>query len=159
MKQKTKTTKPDFLLELKNKPAQEILPHILSPIELAAIRKNYRPFKYRLNGFSIYVTDIACKQLLSITRYKVGFFTGVMYRETLTHNNSFHVKRVLEDPRPILNLPSYLRNRLIALQCYNLFDIIQLGRNKIAQSPGFGKSTMKELDDMFKAYECSHLFN
>jgi len=159
MKTKTLTTSKDdnFYSEISKKDRQ-YLKYILSPLELAALRHNYKPFNYKFVGEFIYISGFACKQLLDITKTQVSFFTNRVQRENESKDIPRKLRETFEDPVEILSLPAYTRNHLCRLQCYSMFKIMILGRQYFLDRKEFGKQSMKMIDGLFEKHGCKHLF-
>jgi hypothetical protein len=85
-----KHTASDLFADLKSTESQQFLKHLLSPLERAALKNNYRPFTYIVDGARIFVNLIACKNLLKITRHKLCFFTGLLEEEILQAKKRLH---------------------------------------------------------------------
>lgn len=159
MKSKTANRKqePDFYRELGPKERQH-LKYILSPLELSALRHNYKPFNFRFEGQFIFMSTFACKQLLDMTRSQVSFFTNRVQREGKSDKIPRKLRDAFEDPGEILSLPAYTRNCLCRLECYSMFKIMILGRQYFLDRKEFGKKSMKVLDGLFEKHGCSKLF-
>jgi hypothetical protein len=159
MKRTVKQPKNDVLQGYGSKHSKAILKHLLSPLELKALKCRYKAFQYDINGTHIPITAGTCKHLLVFTRSKINFFSDLMKQESFNQKTSLSIPKLLDDPKVILSLPSHLRNILIGrLDCYNLFDVLQIGRKQLAQTRRLGKEGMKTLDNLFKEYNCGHLF-
>lgn len=159
MEKTVKQSTNDIFKGYSNKQSRAILKHILSPLELEAIKRQYKSFEYNINGASIPITAGTCKQLLIFTRNKINFFSDLMQQENFNQKKSLSIPRLLDDPKVILSLPPHLRNILIGrLECYNLFDVLQIGRKQLAQTRRLGKEGLKTLDNLFKEYDCEYLF-
>jgi hypothetical protein len=160
MKKTVKQPANDFFIGYTNKHSQAILKHLLSPLELAALKRRYKAFQYTMNGASVSITVETCKQLLFFTRNKINFFSEVLQRESYNHKMSVSIPKLLDDPKVVLSLPPHLRNILIGrLNCYNLFDVLQIGRKQLSQTRRLGKGGLKALDNLFEEHNCGHLFN
>lgn len=159
MKSKTANRKqePDFYLELGTKERQH-LKYILSPLELSALRHNYKPFNFRFEGQFIFMSTFACKQLLDMTRSQISFFTNRVQRESKSEKIPCKLREAFEDPAEILSLPAYTRNALCRLECYTMFKIMILGRQYFMDRGEFGKKSMQTIDDLFAKHDCEHLF-
>jgi hypothetical protein len=159
MKAKTlsKSKEDNFYSEICKKDRQ-YLKHILSPLELAALRHNYKPFNYRIEGVFVYISGFACRQLLDFTKTQVTFFTNRMERENKSKGIPRKLREVFEDPAEILSLPAYTRNHLCRLECYSMFKIMILGRQYFLDHTDFGKKSMQLLDALFEKHSCGNLF-
>ena len=159
MKKIVKQATNDILQGYSSKRSKAILKHVLSPLELKALKYRYKAFQYDINGTSIPITAEICKQLLIFTRKKINFFSDLMQQESFNQKTSLSIPKLLDDPKVILSLPPHLRNILIGrLDCYNLFDVLQIGRKQLSQTRRLGKEGLKKLDNLFNEYNCGHLF-
>ncbi len=159
MKKTVKQATNDIFRGYSNKQSKVILKHLLSPLELEALKHRYKPFQYDINGESISITAGTSKQLLIYTRSKINFFSDLIQQENFNRKISVSIPKLLDDPKVILSLPAHLRNILIGrLDCYNLFDVLQIGRKQLSQTRRLGKEGLKTLDNLFKEYNCGHLF-
>lgn len=137
---------------------RQLVKHVLSPLELSALRHNYQPFNYRCEGSFIYISGQACKQLLTKAKTQLSFFTNRLQIERESKNIPRRLREVFEDPREILSLPTYTRNHLCRLECYTMLRIMILGRNYFLDRKEFGKKSMQTVDNLFAKYNCGHLF-
>jgi hypothetical protein len=156
-----KTVKQDdILIGYHNQQSRAILKHLLSPLELQALKHRYKAFPYTMEGASVLITVATCKQLLIVTRNKLNFFSDFLQQQSADQKTLIFLPKLLDDPRVILSLPPHLRNILVGrLDCHNLFDVMQIGRKQLAQTRGLGKGGLKTLDNLFKKYNCGHLFS
>lgn len=148
----------DALAAIHSKPAQALLHHLLSPIEKAAFRRGFRPFRYNLNGVKIYINRFQCRQLLFIIKDKLELVTFIVRKERDSANIPLHLREVFDDPAEILGLPAQTRNRLCAIECYTMYATMQLGRDFFKTWPGFGRKSLAALDMLFAKHDCTHLF-
>ena len=159
MKRTVKQPANDILQEYSSKQSKATLKHILSPLELEALKCRYKAFQYNLEGTSFPITAETCKQLLIFTRSKINFFSDLMQQKNFNQKTLLSIPKLLDDPKVILSLPPHLRNILIGrLDCYNLFDVLLVGRKQLSQTRRLGKKGLKTLDNLFKKYNCEHLF-
>ncbi len=146
------------LAVLITKRSKAILKHILSPLEQTAMRRNYEPFTFNLDGVRVYISSNTCKHLVTITTQKAELLLHAIQTEKLAKGIPHKLREVFSDPRIILSLPPRLRNRLCRVQCYTLFAIMQKGRAFFIEEQKFGKKAMETLDGLFAKYNCSQLF-
>lgn len=137
---------------------QDFLKQILSPLQISALRHNYRPFKYKFQGHFIYISGPACKQLMEFTKEQLRFFTNQVEKDKHYRKIPRKHREVFDDPSEILSLPAYTRNHLCRLQCYSMFKIMVLGRQYFLDKKEFGKKSLQTLDMLFKKHDCGHLF-
>ena len=157
-KQNVKQTKSNALTILDDRKSQQYLKHILSPLEQAALRHNYKPFSYKFEGASIYISGFACKHLLDISKTKISFLSHRIDLEDKSSKIPLKLREVFENPAEILSLPAYVRNRLCDLQCYSMFKVMVLGRQYFIDGKEFGKQSIKTIDELFAKHGCSNLF-
>lgn len=159
MKTKTLTKGKDdnFYSEISRKDRQ-YLKHIISPLELAALRHSYQPFNYKIEGVFIYISGFACRKLMEFTKTQLTFFTNRMDRENKSKDIPRKLREVFEDPSEIMSLPAYTRNHLCRLECYSMFKIMVLGKQYFLDRKEFGPKSMKVIDGLFAKYKCQHLF-
>lgn len=158
MKTQTNPAEKDALAAVNSESAQAILRHVLSPIERAAFRRSFQPFRYNLNGVKIYISGANCSRLLHLLNTKISIINSVVDKERLSLDIPLHLREVFDDPRQILSLPAPARNRLCAIECYTLFAVMQLGRKFFLNWPGFGRRSMAALDALFASHQATHLF-
>jgi len=149
--------KADFTF-LKSKQATQTLRYILSPLEQAALRHNYQPFTYKLDGVRIYISSGLCKSLVNITTQKAELLILAIQMEKSAKHIPHKLRDVFDDPRIILALPPRLRSHLCRLQCYTMLAIIQKGRRYFADEQKFSPRAMQTLDALFTKYKSINLF-
>ena len=140
------------------KKEQDFLKQILSPLQISALRHNYRPFNYKFQGHFIYISAPACKQLMEFTKEQLRFFTSQVEKDKHYRKIPRRYREVFEDPSEILSLPTYTRKQLCKLQCYSILKIMVLGRQYFLDRKEFGKKSLQTLDKLFKKHNCGHLF-
>lgn len=137
---------------------RSLIKHVLSPLELSALRHNYQPFNYKCEGNFIYLSGPACRQLLTRAKAQLSFFTNRLQVERESKGVPRKLREVFEDPAEILSLPAYMRNCLCRLECYTMFKVMILGRQYFLNRKEFGKKSMQVLDGLFERHGCSKLF-
>lgn len=149
--------KANFLSTLR-KEEELCIKHCLSPLELSALRHNFQPFTYKIIGSSLYISRHTCKQLLVNVKNNLSFLTNQLQKERVCKDVPAKHREAFEDPREILSLAPYLRNRLCKLDCYSMLRIMLLGREYFVNRKEFGPKSIKLIDGLFAKYQCSHLF-
>lgn len=137
---------------------RSLIKHVLSPLELSALRHNYQPFNYKCHGSFIYISGPACKQLLGLAKTQLSFFTNRLQIERESKGVPRRLREVFEDPAEILSLPAYVRNNLCRLKCYSMLRMMILGRKYFLERKEFGKKSIQTMDDLFSRHRCSRLF-
>ncbi len=152
------TISKDELALLRSQKAHKALQHILSPLELAAIKSLYQPFTYTYNRTTLYVNESDCKHLAWITRQKINLINGIIYKDNHGEGIPVNLRKAFTDPREVLAFPSRLRNVLINSGCSTLLDIILKGRSFFLEDRKLSKHSLSLLDALFLKYRCIHLF-
>ncbi len=140
------------------KEERRLMQYILSPLELAAMRHDYQPFSYKIEGRFVYFSGYACKKLAESSKERISLVRNRISIENESAGVPRKLRELFEDPREVLSLPAYLRNRLCDLDCYCMLRIMVLGRAYFSGRKEFGPKSMKTLDDLFARHKCQHLF-
>lgn len=148
---------PNFFSTLR-KEEELCIKHCFSPLELAALRHNFQPFTYKIIRSPLYISRHACKQLLVNVKNNLSFLTNQLQKERVCKDVPAKYREAFEDPREILSLAPYLRNRLCKLDCYSMLRIIMLGREYFVNRKEFGPKSIKTIETLFAKHKCSHLF-
>lgn len=147
----------DALAAVNSKSTQAILRHVLSPVEQAALRHSFQPFRYTLNGAKIYISAANSRQLLHGIMLKIEQLTFIVTKEQSSRQIPLRLREVFDDPAVVLSITPIVRNRLCRLECYTLFSIMQRGKTYFIEK-GLGKQAMQTLEALFSKHEVSHLF-
>jgi len=158
MKRIVTPAEKDALAAVRSESAQALLRHVLSPIEKAAFRRSFQPFRYNLNGAKIYISGRNSRHLLHLLNSKLRFINSIVDKERQSIEIPLHLREVFDDPAQVLGLPAPARNRLCAIECYTLFTAMQLGRKFFLNWRGFGRRSMAALDALFASHNAAHLF-
>lgn len=158
-KQEKPTTGQSLASVILDGNGRRILKHILSPLELAALRHDYKSFVYPYNGIDVTIGSEENKALLCFSCDKIKFFTRVVtkVRAGQAHKLPRH-KKFLSSNIMAHHLPVYLVNRLRGQGCETIFHIAKRGRKRISQMRGIGKAALNELDKLFTKNGCPNLF-
>lgn len=142
---------------LRTKRSKQILFHIISPLEQAAMRHNYQPFVYKLDGARIYISARVCHHLAHLASKRAELIHSAVVEQHAAKKVPLKLREVFDDPRIILSLHHSIRNRFCKLECYTLLTIMQRGRAYFIEQH-FGKRAMQTLDHLFEKYGCTRLF-
>jgi hypothetical protein len=138
----------------------QVLAHILSPIELEALSRNYYRFNYKLNDVEISISSAICKRLKEISLLKISLFTSVFDKTILQQiGKTAELRLFLDIPIDQHNLSTRLEHSLKGLDCYTLFQVIELGRKRVSRSRGIGKAGIEQIDALLKKHSCEFLFS
>ncbi len=139
---------------------QEILKHILSPLEMEAFKNDFQGFYYNLDGKQVAIEPGYGKPLMNMCMAKIRMFSEILSKinYTLLGDSEKH-KLFLLQKIESAELPTYLINRLRGHGCKTVLDVLNIGKKRIAQSRGIGKAGLKTIHDLFKKNGCGLLFN
>lgn len=158
MKRIVESTEKDALAAVNSESAQEILYHVLSPLEKAALQRSFKPFRYNLNGVRVYINSYNSRRLLYNIKDKLDQLIFVTEKERKSQNIPLYLREVFDDPAQILGLPAQVRNRLCAIECYSMYAVMQRGRKFFIEWAGFGTRSLATLDALFTKHNCTQLF-
>ncbi|MGZ4061407.1 MAG: hypothetical protein ACXVP0_00480 [Bacteroidia bacterium] len=158
MKRIVEQAEKDALAAIHSEPAQALLRHVLSPIEKAALRRGFQPFRYNLNGVKVYINGYNSRRLLYRIKDKLDQLNFIVNKERNSANIPLHLREVFDDPSEILGLPTHVRNRLCTIECYSMYAVIKLGRDFFKNWPGFDKRSLAALDALFAKHNSENLF-
>lgn len=149
----------DNLSEVLRNDKHQLLAHLLSPIERAAITHNYSSFGYSINNTNIQISHQACKQLRQITIVKIGLFTKLLNDSALyLVGDDARIQLFLDTPIEYHHFPTHLFHALKQNDCHTMRHVITLGRSRIARSRNIGKVAMQLLHQLLQKHKCEFLF-
>lgn len=143
---------------LKQARTLRILKHTLSPLELKATRNLFQPFSYKLAGITVYVSAVDSRAIMYAVIHKLNALNTLLEKHKALIKVPIKKRAMFDDVRIILSLPAVTRNKLCALGCVTLLDIMQNGRAYFINEQKFGKKAMKTLDGLFSERGFSYLF-
>lgn len=158
MEKQTQQAEKDALAAINSKASQALLRHVLSPLERAALRHRFRLFRYNLNGLKIYISGAHSRKLLYDIMHKIEHLTLIVTTEQDSIQIPFRLLReAFHDPRIVLAVNPYVRNRLCRLGCCTLATIMQRGKAYFIKK-GLGKRAMQTLEALFTKHKAANLF-
>lgn len=137
-----------------------ILLHFLCPLERAAYRHKFQPFKYDLDGLTLEVDVNASKQLYWHSRRSV-----IALRNLLQKSKQKILKQDPELKRFLLksikhhNLPVRIYHILKENHCYNMADVASKGEHGLKRMRGMGKTHITTIMNLFIDNGCESLFS
>lgn len=143
---------------LKTRAARILLNPVLSPLEKTALHQKWQPFTYKISDLNIYISGLHCRHLLISTLNKLQHLNAAVTKDRLSQGVPIKYRETFDDPKIVLSLPALLRNKLCKLECYNLFSIMQKGREFFENEQKFSRQNLKILEALFAKYKCSNLF-
>ena len=143
---------------LKQARTQRILEQTLSPLELTATRHLFQPFCCKLAGITVYVSAVDSRAIMYAVIQKLNALNTMLEKHKALIKVPIKKRAMFDDVRVVLSLPAVTRNKLCALGCVTLLDIMQKGRAYFINEQKFGKKAMKTLNGLFSEHGFSHLF-
>lgn len=153
------TNQAESLYNASKNDKNQLLVHLLSPIERAAIEHKYDAFEYMLNNIKITINSQTSKQLKQISLIKITLFTKILDENALfLIGDEAKIQMFLDTPIEHHNFPTRLYHALKSMDCHTVLDVIKLGRTRVSRSRGMGQVGMRLLDELLKTHECDFLF-
>lgn len=153
-----KTAKPSSL----SHPALQgshYLPHLLSPLEQAALAAGFEAFTYTVDGLHLHISGAVAANLRHIYALRLLLceqFAGqarALYEEAGPAYAPF-----LSMPLSELAISTRLRHLLLRAQCDTLLDVARLGPKGFSSIRSFGPKALQELREFFVREGYEELF-
>lgn len=149
----------ESLYEILQNDKHQLLVHLLSPIERAAIDHKFYAFDYLLNTTRIQVSAQTCRQLKQLILVKIGLFTKILDENALfLIGEDAKIQMFLDTPIEYYHFPTRLFHTLKGLDCHTMLDVIKLGRNRVAHSRNMGEVGLRLIEELLEKYGCRFLF-
>lgn len=133
--------------------------HFLSPLELAAYKHQFRPFKYNLDGVILEIEVHTSKQLYWHSKRHIITLRDLLQKskqKILKHDPE--LKRFLHKPLKHHNLPTRIHHILKGNNCYNMAEVAQKGEARLKRMRGMGKIQIAHIMKLFIDNGCGDLF-
>lgn len=141
---------------LENNP---ILLHFLSPLELAAYKHQFRPFKYNLDGVTLEIEVHTSKQLYWHSKRHVTALRDLLQKsKQKILKQEPELKHFLHKPIKHHNLPTRIYHILKGNNCYNMADVAAKGEHGLKRMRGMGKIQIAYIMKLFIDNGCGDLF-
>ncbi|MCW3084043.1 MAG: hypothetical protein JWP12_1409 [Bacteroidetes bacterium] len=148
------------LFEALKNDKHQLLVHLLSPIERAAIEQKYYVFEYSLNNIKIQVSSQTCQQLKQISLIKISLFTKILDENSLfLIGEDAKIQMFLDTPIEHHYFPTRLYHTLKGMDCHTMLDVIKLGRGRVSHGRGMGEIGLQLIDELLEKYGCGFLFS
>lgn len=136
-----------------------LLPHFLSPLELAAYRHQFQAFNYNLEGTMLDIEPHMSKALYRQSKQRATALRQLLQKskqKILTQDPER--KRFLHKPLRHHNLPTRLYHILKFNGCYSMAEVAQKGEAGLQRMRGMGKIQMAYIMKLFIDNGCGDLF-
>lgn len=137
-----------------------LLSQLLSPIEILAVTKNYKPFNYRIGNKNYSITQDFCYYLKAITKAKSELFLKSKCK-LIKHSHNSETKEFSEFIKSPLNehrLPKRLINQLHEQHIYTISQVLFYGIHKISTFPYITKAELDSLIRLLSKNDCLNIF-
>lgn len=133
--------------------------HFLSPLELAAYKNQFQPFKYNLDGVTLEIEGYTSKQLYWHAKRRATAIRDLLQksRQKILKRDSV-IRRFLLKPIAQHNLPTRVYHVLKGNGCYNMADVAQKGEHGLKRMRGMGKIQITFTMNLFIDNACGELF-
>ena len=149
----------ESLFEALKNDKNQLLVHLLSPIERAAIEQKYYAFEYNLNNIKIQISTQTCKQLKQISLVKISLLTKILDESALfLLGEDAKIQMFLNTPIEYFHFPTRLFHTLKGSDCHTMLHVIELGRQRVSHLRGMGDVGMQLLDNLLEEQGCGFLF-
>jgi hypothetical protein len=137
-----------------------ILLHFLSPLELAAYKNQFQPFKYNLDGVMLEIEAHTSKQLLWHSKKRAAALRKLLQKSK---------QKILKQDPELMNflqksikqhhLPTRIYHLLRSNGCYNMADVAAKGEHGLKLMRGMGKKQIAHIMNVFIDNGCGELFS
>ena len=135
------------------------LPHLLSPLELAALAADFEAFSYPVDGLHLHISAAVAANLRHI--YALRLILCEQFAEQareLYEDAGPAYAPFLSHPLGGLGLSTRLHHLLLRAGCDTLLDVARLGPKGLSSVRGFGPGALEELREFFVREGYEELF-
>lgn len=141
----------------------QLLPHVLSPLELVAITNDFKPFTYQIGNKSYQVTQDYCYYLKTIVSAKLEHFQKFEYSKVNLSKKSKQKQtdsfvQFTRTPINALQISKLLKYRLNYMGYKKVSQLLYDSHSKVATQKGISLIDIKELIALFEKNDCLTLF-
>lgn len=136
------------------------LSHFLSPLELAAYKNKFQPFKYNLDGVTLEIEGYTSKQLYWHAKRRATAIRDLLQkgRQKVLKRDPV-IWRFLHKPLKHHQLPTRIYHILKGNNCYNMAEVAQKGEHGLRRMRGIGKTHIATIVNLFIDNGCGNLFS
>ncbi len=158
MKTKVKPKTREYII---SKTADErIQSLLLSPIEAAAYKAEYKPFKFTIEEIEFDITEELCRELMQLHFQRMKGFHQFIDKliKTKLYSNPKYAKFLLAPLKDhTLSVRLYYRLRGNGLE--TLSDVLKLGKKGLSKLRGIGDASITEIRTLLKKNDCEGLLD
>jgi hypothetical protein len=137
----------------------QVLLHFLSPLELAAYKNTFQPFKYNLDGVILDIEPHMCKELYWQSKRRATALRQLLQKsKQKILKQDPELKRFLHKPLMHHNLPTRIYHVLKSNGCYNMSEVAKKGEACLKRMRGMGKIQIAHIMNLFIDNGCGDLF-
>ncbi len=131
---------------------------LLSPIELAAYKAEYKPFQFTIEGINFDITPELCRDLMQLHFTRLRHFHEFVDKliKTKLYSDPKHAKFLLA-PLKDHKLSARVYHCLYANDCATMSDVLKLGKRGILHIRGIGNSAIEEIKALLVKNDCGSL--
>ncbi len=157
--QSKKLAKVKGLGDIETPENNPVLLHFLSPLELAAYKHQFRPFKYNLDGLTLEIEVHASKQLYWHSKRRITSLRDLFQKsKQKILKQDPEIWRFLHKPIKNHKLPTRIYHILKGNNCYNMAEVAQKGESGLKRMRGMGKTHITTIMNLFIDNGCASLF-
>ncbi len=133
---------------------------LLSPIELAAYKAEYKPFQFEIEGINFDITPELCRDLMQLHFTRLRHFHEFVDKliKTKLYSNPKYSDFLLA-PLKKHELSTRVYHCLYANDCATMSDVLKLGKRGLKQIRGIGDGAMEEIKALLVKHECGSLLD
>lgn len=152
-------TKVKGLGDIETPENNPILLHFLSPLEIAAYKNQFQPFKYNLDGLTLEIEPQVCKALYSQSKRHTAHLHSLLQKskQKILKQDPV-IWHFLHKPLKHHKLPIRIYNILKDNSCKNMAEVAQKGRQGLRQMRDMGNTHIATIANLFIENGCGDLF-
>lgn len=133
---------------------------LLSPLEAAAYKAEYKPFKFTIEDIEFDITEELCRDLMQLHFQRMKGFHQFIDKliKTKLYSDPKYAKFLFKPLRE-LKLSARLYNRLHGYGCETMSEVLKLGLKGILRIRGIGDASIKEMKGLLKENDCESLLD
>lgn len=133
---------------------------LLSPIEAAAYKAEYKPFKFTIEEIEFDITEELCRDLMQLHFQRMKGFHQFIDKliKTKLYSNPKYAKFLFKPLRE-LKLSPRVYHRLHGHGCETMSEVLKLGYRGISKIRGIGKTSIEEIRALLKKNDCQRLLD
>ncbi len=157
---KKQVVKKQFNKQVIAKTNYSLLSHVLSPLEIMAHTKRYKPFQYVANNTQYFISQDFCYYLQAIAKAKTELFLKNKSKRIIPLNN--HAPETftsfIKTPISKHKLPQRLINQLHEQHIYKMSQVVFIGVHKLSALPYLKQSELDAIMQVLAKNDSLNLF-